>query len=127
MKKILVVDDDTSLRLYMQEELADMGYAVKTASSAPEALKIIEKEDLDLVILDIRMPGMTGIEALPRILGLKERLPVIINTAYSQYKEDFMAWAANAYVVKSSDLTELKEKVQELLHPKTTHNAQIVA
>jgi len=116
MQRILVVDDDTSLRVYLQEELAEMGYEVLTASSAPEALKIIEKEPVDLVILDIRMPGMTGIEALPRILGLKENLPIILNTAYSQYKDDFMAWAANAYVVKSFDLTELKEKIQELLH-----------
>lgn len=119
MKKILVVDDDTSLRVYLQEELAEMGYEVRTASSAPEALKIVEQEPLDLVILDIRMPGMTGIEALPRIIGLKENLPVILNTAYSQYKDDFMAWAANAYVVKSFDLTELKEKIQELLQEKS--------
>ncbi|MGQ9920831.1 MAG: response regulator [Desulfobacca sp.] len=120
MPRILVVDDDTSLRVYLQEELQDMGYDVLTASSAPEALKIIEKEPVDLVILDIRMPGMTGIEALPRILGLKENLPIILNTAYSQYKDDFMAWAANAYVVKSFDLTELKEKIQELLPEKPT-------
>lgn len=118
MKRILVVDDDTSLRIYLQEELIDMGYEVITASNAPEALKIVEHENIDLVILDIRMPGMTGIEALPRILGLKEHLPVILNTAYSQYKDDFTAWAANAYVVKSFDLTELKEKVQELLKEK---------
>ncbi len=123
MKRILVVDDDTSLRLYLQEELADMGYEVLTASNAPDALKIVEKEDLDLVILDIRMPGMTGVEALPRILGLKENLPVILNTAYSQYKDDFMAWAANAYVVKSYDLTELKEKVQELLEKPSSKTA----
>ena len=118
MKRILVVDDDTSLRIYLQEELIDMGYEVITASNAPEALKIVEHENIDLVILDIRMPGMTGIEALPRILGLKEHLPVILNPAYSQYKDDFTAWAANAYVVKSFDLTELKEKVQELLKEK---------
>ncbi len=119
MKRILVVDDDTSLRIYLEEELVEMGYEVLTASSAPEALKIIEKEPIDLVVLDIRMPGMTGIEALPRILGLKENLPIILNTAYSQYKDDFMAWAANAYVVKSFDLTELKEKIQELLKEQT--------
>lgn len=123
MKRILVVDDDTSLRLYLQEELADMGYEVLTASNAPDALKIVEKENLDLVILDIRMPGMTGVEALPRILGIKENLPVILNTAYSQYKDDFMAWAANAYVVKSYDLTELKEKVQELLEKPSSKTA----
>jgi two-component system, response regulator, stage 0 sporulation protein F len=115
MKRILVVDDEDNIRDYLREELADEGYEVLTATSAPEALKIIEKEDLHLVVLDIRMPGMTGVEALPRILGLKENLPVILNTAYSQYQQDFMAWAANAYIIKSFDLTELKDKIKELL------------
>ena len=62
------------------------------------------------------MPGMDGLEALPRILGIKEGLPVIMNTAYSQYQDSFMSWAADAYVVKSSDLTELKEKIKELVN-----------
>jgi two-component system, response regulator, stage 0 sporulation protein F len=115
MKRILVVDDEDHIRDFLKEELIDEGYEVLIATSAPEALKIIEKEKLDLVVLDIRMPGMTGVEALPRILGLKENLPVILNTAYSQYQQDFMAWAANAYVIKSFDLTELKEKIKELL------------
>ena len=115
MKRILVVDDEDPIRNYLNEELTEAGYEVLMAASAPEALKIIEKEDLDLVILDIRMPGMTGVEALPRILGLKENLPVILNTAYSQFQQDFMAWAANAYVIKSFDLTELKDKIKELL------------
>ncbi|AEB09440.1 response regulator [Desulfobacca acetoxidans] len=115
MKRILVVDDEEPIRSYLKEELTEAGYEVLVAASAPEALKIIEHQDLNLVILDIRMPGMTGVEALPRILGLKEHLPVILNTAYSQYQQDFMAWAANAYVIKSFDLTELKEKIRELI------------
>ena len=77
---------------------------------------MVAAEPLDLVILDIRMPGMDGLEALPRILGIKEGLPVIMNTAYTQYQDSFMSWAADAYVVKSSDLTELKEKVKELVN-----------
>jgi len=101
MKRILVVDDEDPIRDYLKEELTEEGYEVLMATSAPEALKIIEKEDLDLVILDIRMPGMTGVEALPRILGLKENLPVILNTAYSQFQHDFMAWTANDYVIKT--------------------------
>ena len=115
MKRILVVDDDEAIRTLLREELADEGYEVITASNARDALKKVEQEPLDLVILDIRMPGMDGLEALPRILGLKEGLPVILNTAYTQYKESFMSWAADAYVVKSSDLEELKDKVKELI------------
>jgi two-component system response regulator (stage 0 sporulation protein F) len=115
MKTILVVDDEEQIRFLLTEELTEEGFQVLTAADAIEALKIIEKEPLDLVVLDIRMPGMTGVELLPRILGLKEDLPVILNTAYSQYQQDFMTWSANAYIVKSADLTELKEKIKELI------------
>jgi DNA-binding response OmpR family regulator len=108
------VDDDEAIRTLLQEELEEDGYKVLIATNARDALKMVASEALDLVILDIRMPGMDGLEALPRILGIKEGLPVIMNTAYSQYQDSFMSWAADAYVVKSSDLTELKEKVKEL-------------
>jgi DNA-binding response OmpR family regulator len=115
MKTILVVDDDEAIRTLLQEELSDEGYQVIIAGNARDALKKVEEEALDLVILDIRMPGMDGLEALPRILGLKEGLPVILHSAYTQYQESFMSWAADAYVVKSSDLTELKAKVKGLI------------
>ena len=115
MKTILVVDDDEAIRTLLQEELSDEGYRVLIAGNAREALKKVQEKALDLVILDIRMPGMDGLEALPRILGLKEDLPVILNTAYTQYRESFMSWAADAYVVKSSDLSELKAKVKNLI------------
>jgi DNA-binding response OmpR family regulator len=115
MKTILVVDDEEPIRQLLQEELTEAGYKVLTADNARDALDLVQKEALDLVILDIRMPGMDGLEALPRILGLKEGLPVILHTAYSQYQESFMSWAADAYVVKSMDLVELKAKVKELL------------
>ncbi len=114
MKTILVVDDDEAIRILLKEELTEEGYRVITAGNARDALKMVEQEPLDLVILDIRMPGMDGLEALPRILGMKEGVPVILNTAYSQYQESFMSWAADAYIIKSSDLGELKAKVREL-------------
>jgi two-component system response regulator (stage 0 sporulation protein F) len=115
MKTILLADDEEAIRTLIEEELTEEGYRVIAVSNALDALKVVEKEPLDLVILDIRMPGMDGLEALPRILGMKEGLPVILHTAYSQYQESFMSWAADAYVVKASDLTELKKKIKELI------------
>ncbi len=69
----------------------------------------------DLIILDIVMPEMDGMETLARIINKFHDIPIILNTAYPDYQEDFMSWAADAYVLKSSDLGELKWWVQELL------------
>ena len=115
MSKLLVVDDDTNQRMLYEQELTDDGYEVVLADSGREALKCLDAHKPDLVILDISMPGMDGIEALGKILAKDKTMPVILNTAYSTYKDNFMTWSADAYVVKSSDLTELKDKVKEVL------------
>ncbi len=115
MSSILVVEDEKNLRMLYKEELTAEGYDVVLADSGEEALEIVERRRPDLIVLDIRMPGMDGIEALGRILGKDRSIPVIINTAYSSYKDNFMTWTADAYVVKSSDLSELKTTIKRLL------------
>ena len=67
------------------------------------------------MVLDIRMPGMDGVEALGRIHDMHRTMPVILNTAYSGYEENFMTWTADAYVVKSGDVSVLKERIKEVL------------
>jgi two-component system, response regulator, stage 0 sporulation protein F len=115
MKKILLVDDDKHVQSLLREELEDDGYQVSTASSGREALsKLTKYEKPDLVILDLRMPGMNGLETMGFMLKLNFKLPVIIFSAYSTYKNDSLAKAADAYIVKSSDMSELKRKVHEL-------------
>jgi len=118
MKKILIVEDEEGLRLLYEEELKAEGYEVFTAQNGREAIKQLEKVKPDLVVLDIVMPVMDGMEALGRIVGKDRNIPVIINTSYPGYREDFMSWAADAYVMKSTDLQELKDKVRELLEKK---------
>ncbi len=115
MKKLLIVDDEKHLRLLYQTEFEAEGYQADTAADAMEALAMFEHERYDLIILDIRMPGMDGIEALGKFLGRDNKIPVIINSAYDSYKDNFMSWAADSYVIKSSDLAELKQKVKEAL------------
>ena len=115
MKKILLVEDEHSLCLLYEEELTAEGYQVTCVHDADSALDALKKEAFDLIITDIRMPGKDGVELIAQIMGLRKDIPIIINTAYQSYKEDFMTWAADAYVVKSSSLAELKAKVRELI------------
>jgi CheY-like chemotaxis protein len=114
-KKILVVEDEESLRLLYEEELKGEGYEILTAGNGKEAIQQLEAGRPDLIILDIVMPVMDGMEALGRIVSKERKIPIILNTSYSGYQQDFMSWAADAYVTKSADLTELKKKVRELL------------
>jgi len=75
----------------------------------------LEKDKPDLVVLDIVMPKMDGMEALGRIIGKDKSIPVILHTSHPGYQEDFMSWAADAYLVKSADLSELKAKIKEFI------------
>ena len=122
MAKLLIVDDDKNLRLLYEQELTDEGHEVVLASSGPEALDYLKTQHPQLIILDISMPGMDGIEALGKILAKDKSMPVILNTAYSTYKDNFMTWSADAYVVKSGDLTELKAKIKDVLKTRAIKN-----
>ena len=119
MTTILLVEDDKNQRLLYEQELRHESYEVVTASNGKEALEKVQEKLPDIVIMDINMPKMDGIEAMGRILGKNKEIPVIINTAYSNYKDSFMSWAADAYIVKTSDLSELKEKIKEVLAKKS--------
>ena len=114
MKKILVVDDEQNIRFLYKEELEDDGYHVSVAATGEEALQKLDNRDL--IILDIKMPGMGGIEVMRKIKDEKSDIPIILCSAYGRYKQDFKIWASDAYVVKSADLRELKLKIKEIFN-----------
>uniref|UniRef100_C6E5G4 Response regulator receiver protein n=1 Tax=Geobacter sp. (strain M21) TaxID=443144 RepID=C6E5G4_GEOSM len=118
MAKLLVVDDEANIRLLYAQELSDEGYAVVTAASALEAVEKLESDSFDLAVIDIKLRNESGIELLQRIVKERHTLPVILCTAFSCYKDDFSAWLADGYVVKSSDLQELKEEISRVLAKK---------
>jgi DNA-binding response OmpR family regulator len=120
MERVLCVDDDASLLQLYHDELTEEGYTVILAKDGKEALKKLEKEAPEIVVMDIRMPNMDGIETLTAMLGKNRQIPVILNTAFPQYRDNFMTWGAEAYVIKSSDLTELKKKIREVLDKRKT-------
>lgn len=115
IKRVLIVEDDPNQRLLYQEELSEEGYEVLIAGDGREGLTVARENKPDLVILDINMPVMDGLDALNQLLETNPGTPTIINTAYPGYQDSFSAWSADAYVVKSSDLKELKATVKRLL------------
>lgn len=115
MKTILIADDEAELLELYDVEFRRAGYDVVTAENADDALAVIRRQPVDCVIMDIRMPGQDGLDAVSEIRRQKRELPIVLNTAYGSYKSDFHTWLADAYVVKSPEVSELIARVDEVL------------
>ncbi len=112
--KLLIVDDDTNIQRLYKEELEEEGYDIVIASTGKDALEMFEKENPDIVTLDILMPDIDGISLLRKMKEKRPDIPIIMSTAYD-YRDDFAVWASEAYIVKSSDLGELKKTIKKLI------------
>lgn len=123
MPTLLVIDDEAGLRMLYEQELTEAGYAVVTAANLDEAAKRLDGGGIDLVILDIKLKNENGLDFLQKIVRERHELPVILSTAFSCYRDDFSAWLADGYVVKSSDLGELKEEIARVLKKKAERGA----
>ncbi len=119
MTTILLVEDDKNQRLLYEQELGLEGYEIVTADDGKEALEKVQERQPNLIIMGINLPEEEGLDVIDRILSKNKDIPIIIYTAYSFYKDYFMSWMADAYIIKSSDLTELKNKIKELLTKET--------
>jgi len=115
MDRILIVEDERNQRELYRQEFSEDGYAVEVAEDARAAVRRVEENRPDVVILDLNMPGPGGMDCLEEILSLDPKLPVIVNTAFGTFKDDFRSWSAASYVIKSSDMTELKDAVRAVL------------
>ncbi len=115
MYTILVVDDEASIRTLYREELEDAGYRVLCAEGGEDARRILGEGPVHLVVLDIKLRGESGLQILQEISRDRTDLPVVLSTAYSSFKDDFSSWLADAYVVKSGNLDELKAEVARVI------------
>ena len=120
MARILLVDDEEHIRRFYTEELSDEGHEVLTAATGHELLKRIDTLQPEAVVLDIRLVDYDGLELLQEIRNRYRDLPVILCTAYDTYKEDPKAIAADYYVVKSFDLSELKMAIDRAIEGDTS-------
>jgi DNA-binding NtrC family response regulator len=108
MRRILIIEDEANLRLLYRLELEFEGYEIVAVGSGNEALEILAHEKMDAVVLDFLLPDFGGLQLLDDILSRQRYVPIIINTGYDQLRNDFHCGVAEAFVVKSSDLSELK-------------------
>jgi DNA-binding response OmpR family regulator len=116
MFTILIIDDNLNLLRLYKQELRKEGYDVISACSGEESLRIVEEKTPDLVILEMRLPGIDGTELIGQLLSRCPKAPIIINTASRAYQDHFMSWCAEAYIIKSSDLSELKSAVNNSIN-----------
>ena len=114
MARILIIDDAAKLRRFYRLELEAEGYEIVDVGTGSEALQILEQEKFDAIVMDLLLPDCFGLQLLDEILLRQRRMPLVINTAYGQYRDNFHTWGADAFVVKSSNLGELKKALKQV-------------
>lgn len=112
-KKILIVDDQFGIRVLLQEVLQREGYEVFQANNGPTALEVVEQENPDLILLDMKIPGMDGLEILRVIRKREIDTKVIMMTAYGELNliREAMEMGALAHFTKPFDIDELRQAV----------------
>ena len=115
MARVLLVDDEEYIRRLYTEELSEEGHEVFTMASGHNLLNRIDSLQPEAVVLDIKLVDYDGLELLQEIRNLYHDLPVILCTAYDTYKDDPKSIAADYYIVKSFDLSELKMAIHRAI------------
>jgi len=115
MKNILLIENNNNLLYLYKKELSDLGYRVIVSPSGEQALPILNGENVDLIVFEIQPTANQEFQTLEKMLNIKENLKIVINTTSGIYKNDISSRLAHAYLIKSSDLSELKVTIDELL------------
>jgi CheY-like chemotaxis protein len=115
MIRIMIIEDDEQMRSLMKDFLEEEGFETDSASGGLEGLRILSDGHFDLVITDIRMPGLTGLDILPTIRRLKPEIPIIVVTAYGgdEVRRRCLARGATAYFEKPIHLSQLRAVIGE--------------
>lgn len=116
---VLIIDDEAHIRLLYTEELRQQGFVAVASDGQEDPLVLMEKHKPDLIILDIKLGAVSGLDLLQEIRRKQATLPVILCTAYDSFRCDLKSIAADAYIVKSYDSSELLDTVRKLLSADT--------
>ncbi|MFA5860018.1 MAG: response regulator [Elusimicrobiota bacterium] len=119
MKTIVITEDEEVLREIFRDELTEAGYNVVLSQNGEECLGILETGNVDLLILDVKLPDMSGLELLGKMKEKYFAVPVIMCTAYDSFQTDYKSWSASAqvkdYIVKPIDLEQLRDKIKKIV------------
>lgn len=119
MKTVLITEDEEILREIFRDELTDAGYSVIVAKTGKECLELVSKQQVDLVIMDVKLPDITGLELLGKIREINTKVPLMMCTAYDSFQNDYQVWSAgikpDEYLLKPIDLEDLRAKVKNII------------
>jgi DNA-binding response OmpR family regulator len=115
LARLLLVEDEPAHLDFYRRLLAEDGHEVAEAHCGKDAITVAKSFCPSVVILDLVLPDMDGTEAIARLLSECGHPKIVINTCYESFRFDFRCWGADAFVVKSSDPSELRAKVRQLL------------
>lgn len=122
-KKILVVEDDEEMRALLEDFFREEGFETDSVSSGSEAFRKLVHESFTLVLTDIRMPGLTGLDILPGIRKLQPEVPIIVITAFGSedIREKAFLRGATAYLEKPIQFFTLREIIHQTLSSHKSH------
>ncbi|MBZ4682930.1 MAG: two-component system, response regulator, stage 0 sporulation protein [Fusobacteriaceae bacterium] len=117
IKTVLIIDDEPTIRFLLKEIISDMGYEVLEASRAEKGLQLIKKEKIDLILLDIQLPNMNGLEAIQQIRKINKEVPVFMITAFHNMKNvvEMLDVEIQGFIPKPFEILELKNKISKIL------------
>ena len=117
MTRILIVDDEETIRLALRTCLRSRGYEVEIAGSGDQALQILDKQSFSLMLCDVRMPGMTGVQVVPKARARDHDLAIIMLTAVNDAATatEVLSAGASDYLMKPVELADLQQAVDRAL------------
>jgi DNA-binding NtrC family response regulator len=121
MTRVLIVDDEETIRLALRRFLRSRGFEVEIAGSGDQALEILDAHSFSLMLCDVRMPGMTGVQVVPEARARDQDLAIIMLTAVNDAATatEVLAAGASDYLTKPVELADLQQAVDRALHKRT--------